>query len=117
VDDVELQIIKDIAEALEVPMGEAIRRALWTFAILYDPELKAKDALREGYDPEAPLAEALKPIPELAYILGIELRIWRRQQAESRPRIAEKAEDPTCPSPRATSRTWPGPRDISSRRP
>jgi hypothetical protein len=115
VDDVELEIIKEMAEAFEVPVGEAIRRAIWAFYILYDPELKVKDALREGYDPEGPLADALKPIPELAYILGIELKIWRRQQMEKHLKEAGKVGDPTCPSPRATSRTGPRPRDISSR--
>jgi hypothetical protein len=80
VDDIELQMIKDIAEALEVPIGEAVRRALWAFVILYDDNLKAKDALQEGVSADAPLAHVLKPIPELAHILGIELKIWRRQQ-------------------------------------
>jgi hypothetical protein len=74
-------MIKDIAEALEVSMGEAIRRALWAFCILYDPNLKARDALKENFDVDAPLAEVLKPIPELAYILGVELKIWRKQQS------------------------------------
>jgi hypothetical protein len=81
VDDIEFQMVKDIAEALEVPIGEAVRRAIWAFVILYSDELKLKDALHETFDPEAPLAHALKPIPELAHILGIELKIWKKQAA------------------------------------
>jgi hypothetical protein len=81
VDDIEFQMIKDIAEALEVPLGEAVRRALWAFCILYDENLKVRDALKESFDVDAPLAHALKPVPELAHILGIELKIWKRQAA------------------------------------
>jgi hypothetical protein len=46
---------------------------------LYDENLKVRDALKESFDVDAPLAHALKPIPELAHILGIELKIWKRQ--------------------------------------
>jgi len=80
VDDVERLMVKDIADALEVPMGEAVRRALWAFVILYDDNLSARDALRESFDPDAPLAHAVRPIPELAHVLGIEIKLWRRQQ-------------------------------------
>lgn len=80
VDDVELQMIRDIAEALEVPLGEAVRRAIWAFCILYDDKLSVRDALHETFDPDAPLAHALKPIPELAHILEVELKLWRKQQ-------------------------------------
>lgn len=82
-DDVELQMVKDISDALKVPLGEAVRRAIWTFCILYDDNLKAKDALVEGISINAPLAHVLKPIPELAHILGIEIKIWRKQQEEA----------------------------------
>ena len=82
-DEIELGIVKDIADALEVPLGEALRRAIWVFTILYDDNLKAKDALKENFDPNAPLADALRPIPELAHILRVELRIWRKQQLGS----------------------------------
>jgi len=79
VDDIELEIINDISKALNVSMGEAIRRCLWVFRILYDQNLKVKDALRKNFDPNEPLYSALKPIPELAYLLGIEIKFWRRK--------------------------------------
>lgn len=85
VDEVELQMVKDIAAALEVPLGEAVRRAIWSFCILYDDKLTVREALHESFDPDAPLAHALKPIPELAYILGVEIRLWRKQQGGNNP--------------------------------
>jgi len=80
VDDIELQIIKDMAEALGVPKGEAIRRALWVYRILYSENLTVRDALYDTFDPDAPLSKALKPIPVLAHLLNLELRLWRKQQ-------------------------------------
>ena len=82
VDDIELQIIEDIAKELGVPRGEAIRRALWVYRILYSEDLTVRDALYDTFDPDGPLSKALKPIPELAYLLGIELKLWRKQQGE-----------------------------------
>jgi len=82
VDEIEYQIIQDIAEALDVPLGEAIRRAIWVFRILYDKDLTVRDALLDTFDPDGPLYKALKPIPELSYALGLELNLWRRQQSE-----------------------------------
>lgn len=79
VDDIELEIIRDISKALNVTMGEAVRRCLWVFRILYDQDLKVKDALRKNFSPDEPLYSALKPLPELAHLLGIEIRFWRRK--------------------------------------
>lgn len=81
VDDIELQIVKDMSEALDVPKGEAIRRALWVYRILYSQDLTVKDALYETFDPDAPLSKALKPIPELSHLLGLEFKLWRKQQS------------------------------------
>lgn len=77
-DDLELAIISEIADALNIDRSEAIRRCIWTTRILFDPNLKLKDALIENPNPEAPLFENLKPIPELAYIIGIELKVIRK---------------------------------------
>jgi len=84
VDDYERQIIKDIAEAFGVSMGEAVRRALWVFRVLYDQNLLVKDALKPSVFEEEnigdkPLFEILKPVPELSAALGLELKLWRRQ--------------------------------------
>lgn len=78
-DDIEYEIINEISKALNVSLGEAVRRCIWVFRILYDQNLKVKDALRKNFDPNEPLYSALKPIPELAYLLGIEIKFWRRK--------------------------------------
>lgn len=90
VDDVEYQIIKDIAEAFGVPMGEAVRRALWVFRVLYAEDLTVRDALYDTFDPDAPLSKALKPIPELSHLLNLEIRTWRRQQIESEQKMPRR---------------------------
>jgi len=79
VDPYELQIIKDIAEANKVSIGEAIRRALWVFRILYSDDLLLKDALVSNLDLNKPLYCALKPIPELSHIIGLEFKLWKKQ--------------------------------------
>lgn len=82
VDDYELQIIQDIMKANDVSKGEAIRRALWVFRILYSDDLTVRDALYDTFDPDEPLHKALKPIPELSHHLGLEFKLWRRQSRE-----------------------------------
>lgn len=77
-DDVELGIVDEIASALGIDKSEAIRRTIWTTRILFDPNLRLRDALIDNPNPDAPLFENLKPIPELAYIIGIELNIIRK---------------------------------------
>lgn len=77
-DDVEYAIINEIADALGVDKSEAIRRCIWAVRILMDANLKLKDALVDNPDPEAPLIDNLRPIPELGYKIGIELRYLRR---------------------------------------
>ena len=77
-DDAELFIVDEIAEALNVDRSEAIRRCIWAYRVLFDPDLKLKNALIDDPDPEKPLYENLKPIPILAHIIGIELKIWRK---------------------------------------
>jgi hypothetical protein len=83
VDDVELEIIKDIAEAFDVPLGEAVRRAIWVFRVLYDKDLTLDQALipsaNNEYLGDKALCDVLKPIPELSALLGLELKVWRRQ--------------------------------------
>jgi len=80
VDEIELQIIKDIASTLEIDESEAIRRALWVFRVLYDNQLKVTDAIELPVPDNISLGEALRPIPELANHLGIEIKAWRKQQ-------------------------------------
>jgi hypothetical protein len=87
VDDTEYEIIKDIADALGVPLGEAVRRAIWVFRILYDKDLTLDDALipseNNEYLGNRPLSDVLKPIPELSALLGLELKIWRKQALQA----------------------------------
>ena len=77
-DDYEYAMVQDIASSLGVDQSEALRRALWIYRILYDNDLKLKDALVPYPDPDEPLWKALKPIPELAHIVGIELKMYRK---------------------------------------
>jgi hypothetical protein len=79
VDEYELGIIKDTAEEFGESKGEAVRRALWATRILFDPKLLLRDAVRE-LDWDKPLADILKPIPELSAQIGLELAMWRKAQ-------------------------------------
>lgn len=78
-DDYEMTIVEDIAKSLNIDNSEAIRRALWVYRILYDNDLKLKDALIPNFDPNKPLWANLKPIPELAHIVGLEVKIYRKK--------------------------------------
>lgn len=79
VNEMELWMIKDMAENLGVDESEAIRRAIYAHFVLYDPKLKASDALKLPVPDNATLAEALRPIFELYYHLGIPLRLYRNR--------------------------------------
>lgn len=78
-DDIEYLMVKEIANALKVDKSEAIRRCIWATRILFDPDLKLKDALIDNPDFDAALIDNLKPIPELGYKIGIELKYLRRK--------------------------------------
>jgi len=78
-DDYELSIVDDISTQLNIDRSEAIRRALYVYRILYDENLKVKDALIPFPDPDMPLYKALKPIPILAHIIGLELKMMRNK--------------------------------------
>lgn len=79
VDEIELQIINDMADSLGVDKSEAIRRAILSLFIISDPRLKVGDALKLPLPDNSSLWDALKPFPELSNHLGIELRAWRRK--------------------------------------
>lgn len=76
VDDYEREIIKDISTTIGDKKGEAIRRALWIYYVLYNPRLLLKQALKEDFDLEKPLHENLKPIPILSHILKLDIKLW-----------------------------------------
>lgn len=77
-DEFELSMVEDMADQLGVDMSEAIRRSLYVYRVLYDRNLKVKDAIIPFPDPDQPLYEVLKPIPELAHKIGLELKMYRR---------------------------------------
>lgn len=74
-----MSIVDDIARQLGVDRSEAIRRALYVYRVLYDENLTLKNALVPFPDPEMPLYKALKPIPVLAHIIGLELKMLRNK--------------------------------------
>ncbi|HDN18290.1 MAG TPA: hypothetical protein ENF41_04435 [Candidatus Bathyarchaeota archaeon] len=76
-DEYELLILDTLAEILRVDRSEAIRRALYTVRILFDPELKMKDAFEE-LKPDRSVADCLKPLPVLANIIGLDIKMWKR---------------------------------------
>lgn len=80
VDDYEREIIKDISTMINDKKGEAIRRALWIYYVLYNPRLLLKQALKEEFDLEKPLHENLKPIPILAHTLKLDIELWEATQ-------------------------------------
>jgi hypothetical protein len=90
VDDYEMQIIQDIMKANNVSMGEAIRRALWVFRVLYADDLTVRDALYDSFDPDDSLHKALKPIPELSHFLGLEFKLWKKQKDEEHANSVNK---------------------------
>jgi len=66
------QDIELLSETLGISKSEVWRRMYWTVKILFDPKLKMSDALisnRYTKLRNKPLAEVLKPLPELLTIL------------------------------------------------
>ena len=84
-DDVEMFIVEDIANAINDSVSEAIRRSVWVYRILYDHDLKLKDALM-CLDPDKPLYECLAPIPVLAHKLGIDVEAWHKMNKKQKKR-------------------------------
>lgn len=80
VDDYEKEIIEQIAKEINDKKGEAIRRSLWVYYVLYNPRLLLKHALKEDFDLEKPLYENLKPIPILAHTLKLDIELWEATQ-------------------------------------
>lgn len=58
-DDVEIEMIGDLAHELGVSESEAVRRSLWTVSTLYSGKLA--------------LSDALKPIPELMKLVSAQI--------------------------------------------
>lgn len=83
-DSFENEMVREMAEALGGSKGEAVRRAIWVNYILFSPDLKLRDALKENLNPGGPFHKALRPIPELSHILGIDVKLWRRQLERSK---------------------------------
>lgn len=88
VDEYEMMIVDELSKEFKEDRSEVVRRALWTIRILYDPALCLKDALIEQ-DLDKPLCDVLKPLPELAHQLGLEIKLWRKSLAQA----AEKEEE------------------------
>ena len=72
----ELLLLEQLRQLFNESRTMAIIRALWAIRILYDPNLKLKDAVKE-IDPDKPLGELLKPLPELASIINIHKSLWQ----------------------------------------
>ena len=82
-DEYELMIVDMVAEEQGVSRGEAIRRLIWTSRILLDPDLKLGDMVKEKNWNKS-LVDLIKPLPELASLANVELKLWRGYVRKSR---------------------------------
>jgi len=73
----EKYLIESLREIFGCDTSEAIRRAIWSTRILFDPGLKLKDMVKEQ-DWEKPLCDLIKPFPELEHIVDLEYSLWKR---------------------------------------
>jgi hypothetical protein len=76
-DDYENELLKDYQKESGKSKSEIFRNALWTIRILYDSNLKLKDAVKE-IDPEKPLCEILLPIPVISNKINLEFQLWQQ---------------------------------------
>lgn len=70
-------LIQSLKEIFDCDTSEAIRRALWSIRILFDPSLKLKDIVTKK-DWEKPLCDIIKPFPELAHMVDLEYSLWKK---------------------------------------
>jgi len=70
-------LIESLKETFNCDMSEAIRRAIWSTRILFDPTLKLKDIVKEQ-NWEKPLCDLIKPFPELEHMVDLEYSLWKR---------------------------------------
>ncbi|MEM2258035.1 MAG: hypothetical protein QXV39_07970 [Candidatus Caldarchaeum sp.] len=75
-DEYDYTLLDQAAEEQKISKGELLRRALLTIRVLYDPDLTVGKALTTC-DPDTPLCVALRPIPELAGLVGLDLKVWK----------------------------------------
>jgi hypothetical protein len=78
-DEKDYAILQEAAAELGISKGELLRRSVYVTRILFDPDLTVGMALSTT-DPNVPLREALKPIPELAALVGYEFKMWKKWQ-------------------------------------
>lgn len=74
-------LIENLAEIFSTSKAEAVRRAIWSVRILFEPTLNLEDLVREK-DWTKPLADLLKPFPELSKIISLEYSLWKKYHKE-----------------------------------
>jgi len=82
VNQFEKYLIQSLEEIFNCDASEAIRRAIWSTRILFDPTLKLKDLVKEQ-DWEKPLCDLIKPFPELEHIVDLEYSLWKKYSREN----------------------------------
>jgi len=91
-DEQEMFELERRAEDLGISCPELLRRMFWTSTVLYDPELTLDKAFNQDMGSvimeTTPLCDILKPLPELASLLGIEHKIWREKKAHESEKVA-----------------------------
>jgi len=76
-------LIESLKETFNCDTSEAIRRAIWSARILFDPTLKLKDIVKEK-DWEKPLCDIIKPFPELEHMVDLEYSLWKKYSRENK---------------------------------
>jgi hypothetical protein len=72
----EKYLIESLKEIFGCDASEAVRRAIWSVRILFDPDLKLRDIVKE-LDWDKPLSDLIKPFPELEHIVDLEYTLWK----------------------------------------
>lgn len=76
-DDYEFMLLDLLHKKTGKGKGEILRQSLWLARILFDPDLKLKDVVKE-IDPEGVFAELMLPIPVLSNKISLELQLWQQ---------------------------------------
>ncbi len=74
-------LIENLAEIFDTSKAEAIRRAIWSVRVLFEPSLKLEELVKEKNWNKS-LADLLKPFPELAEMIKLEYSLWKKYHDE-----------------------------------
>lgn len=82
-DSYEMAMLESMARSMDVSKGEMIRRAILTTRLLLDPDIPLKNMVKET-NWNKPLVDIIKPFPEIAAEIKLELQLWYQLKKENK---------------------------------